>query len=174
MIVMEMYYQNFLDTSGECSTRGETAENGFVSVAKRKKLKYRKATIQEQYKHIDWFLTIDGKDISFDVKGMKKSSRKDFKVRNDIVWIEYKNVSGDNGWLMGKANIIAFERENDYVLVPRKELLEFCDKNIEKTIVRESSQALYKLYTRSGRKDVISMIYMDDVLHKMNSAVWKK
>lgn len=169
-----MYYRNSLDISGDCSARGGDAENVFIAVAKRKKLDYRKANIKEQYSHIDWFLTIDGREVSFDVKAMKKSSRHDSRVRNDIVWVEYQNVSGNDGWLKGKADFIAFERENDYVLVRRKELLEYCDERIEKVIVHESSQALYKLYSRDGRKDVISMIRMDDVLYKLKSVIWRK
>jgi hypothetical protein len=130
-----MYYRNYLDTSGDCSARGESAENAFIAIAKRKKLEYRKANVREQYKHIDWFLTIGGKEVSFDVKGMKKSSRNDSRIRDDIIWVEYQNVSGNDGWLKGEADFISFERENDYVIVGRKELLQFCDERIEKTMV---------------------------------------
>jgi len=169
-----MYYRNSLDTSGDCSLRGESAESAFIAIAKRKKLEYRKANVREQYDHIDWFITIDDREVSFDVKAMKKTSRHDARVRNDIVWVEYQNVSGNVGWLKGKADFIAFERENDYALVRRKDLLEFCEERIEKTMVYESSQALYKLYSRGGRKDVISMIRMDDVLYKLKSIIWRK
>jgi hypothetical protein len=170
-----MYYRNSLDKSGSCSLRGESAENAFIAAVKRKKFNYRKASVLEQYDHIDWFVEINDKIVSFDVKARKKTSRNNSKVKDDIVWVEYQNVSGNKGWLKGKADIIALERENDFVLVPRKDLLRYCDEVIEKTtVVHEASQALYKLYSRDGRKDIISMIRMDDVLYKLKSTILRK
>ena len=170
-----MYYRNSLDKYGECSARGENAENAFIAVVKRKKIKYRDATIKEQFDHIDYVLEIDGKEVFLDVKARKKISRFDKGPADDKVWVEFKNVSGKNGWLHGSSNIIVFEREKDYVLVSRKKLLEYCENNIDKTnVVSEASNALYKLYTRHGRKDIISMIKMEDLFLNMKPLIWKK
>jgi hypothetical protein len=170
-----MYYRNSLDKYGECSARGENAENAFIAVVKRKKIKYRDATIKEQFDHIDYVLEIDGKEVFLDVKARKKISRYDKGTADDKVWVEFKNVSGKNGWLHGSSNIIVFEREKDYVLVSRKKLLEYCENNIDKTnVVSEASNALYKLYTRHGRKDIISMIKMEDLFLNMKPLIWKK
>lgn len=169
-----MEYRNSLDKSGECSKNGKIAEDAFLALVKRKNCKFRKATIQEQFDHIDYILNTNNTDIAFDVKAMKKVSRSSNKVSNDLVWVEFQNVSGKNGWLYGKSQCIVFEREKDFVIVSRKSLLEFCEKNVEKKKVYNSHEAIYKIYTREGRKDIISMIRMDDLLKQLEPIFWKK
>ena len=169
-----MAYRNSLDKSGECSKNGKNAENAFLALVKTKKCEVREATLKEQFDHIDYVITKDNIEIAFDVKAMKKISRASNKFSSDLVWVEFKNVSGKDGWLYGKSQYIAFERENDYVIVYRKKLLDFCEKNVKKEKVFYSRDALYKMYTRDGRKDVISIIQMNDLIEKLDPTFWKK
>jgi penicillin-binding protein-related factor A (putative recombinase) len=170
-----MYYRNSFDKYGDCSARGESAENALIAVVKRKKIKYRNATIKEQFEHIDYILEVDGREIFLDVKSRKKVTRYDDNVIDDKIWVEFKNVSGNKGWLYGASDIIVFERKDDYVLVSRKKLLEYCDNKIDKTkIVSEARNALYKIYTRDGRRDAISMIEMDGLISSIKPTIWKK
>lgn len=169
-----MAYRNSLDRLGDCSRNGKNAEDAFLALVKTKKCEVREATLQEQFDHIDYIVTKNNTEITFDVKAMKKISRSSNKVSSDLVWIEFKNVSGKSGWLYGKSQYIAFEREEDYVIVLRKELLNFCEQNVKKEKVFYSKDALYKLYTRDGRKDVISIIRMDDLIKELSPIFWKK
>jgi hypothetical protein len=169
-----MRYKNSLDISGECSKKGKKAEDAFLAIVKTKKCKVREANLQEQFDHIDYILTKNDTEIAFDVKAMKKISRSSSNVSSDLVWVEFKNVSGKDGWLYGKAQYIAFEREDDYVIVYRKKLLDFCENNVKKEKVCYSKDALYKMYTRDDRKDVISIIRMNDLIEKLDPTFWKK
>jgi hypothetical protein len=169
-----MAYRNSLDRSGECSKNGKNAENAFLALVKTKKCEVREATLKEQFEHIDYIVTKNNTEIAFDVKAMKKISRSSSKFSSDLVWVEFKNVSGKDGWLYGKSQYIAFEREDDYVIVYRKKLLDFCEKNVKKEKVFYSKDALYKMYTRDGRKDIISIIRMNDLIKELSPIFWTK
>ena len=97
------------------------------------------------YKHIDvyWNGKLDGKEyknIGFDVKGLRKSKRSDLLPDDTIEWIELKNVQGYDGWIYGKADYIAFECLNDWIVISRKKLIEA--QNNEKLELTRSHYAL--------------------------------
>ena len=167
-------YINKYDKHGECSKNGNNAEQSFVKILKDKNCFERKATKQEQFDHIDYFAKKNGTRISFDVKARKKNSRNDSDVDDNLVWVEFKNVSGKNGWLYGKSTCIAFEREHDFVIVKRSLLLNFCENKVEKNKVSFSRDALYKQYTRDGRKDLLSIVKMQDIMKEIKFFIWKK
>ena len=107
-----MEYRNSLDKSGECSKNGKKAEDTFLAIVRGKNYIHdaREATLAEQKQHIDHvFKRSDGREIRVDTKAMKKVSRNDNKFRTDLVWVEFKNVRGDIGWLYGDAELIAFD-----------------------------------------------------------------
>jgi hypothetical protein len=80
----------------------------------------------------------------------------------------------DQGWLYGKADLIAFELKNSFRIVRRTELLDLVEKLVDfNTKVEKSRQALYKLYSRSGRSDSLTMIKANDLL-KITSLEWTK
>ena len=173
-----MEYRNSLDKSGECSKNGKKAEDAFLALVRGKTYIHdaREATLEEQKQHIDHvFKRSDGREIRVDTKAMKKVSRNDKTFRTDLVWVEFKNIHGYPGWLYGKADFISFERENDFVLVDRKKLSQLCEKLVNKNNKVDSAyDALYNSYTRSGRKDVLSQIKMDDVLNNLECILIKK
>jgi hypothetical protein len=90
------------------------------------------------------------------------------------LWIEFKNVLGNNGWLFGSADFIAFERQNDFVLVARKNLITLCEKIVKKEKVSNPIDALYKTFSRKTRKDELSLIKMDDILSSTKTFIWPK
>ena len=167
-------YVNKYDKHGECSKNGNHAEHSFVEILKYKNCFDRKATQQEQFDHIDYFAKKNGYGISFDVKARKKKARNDSDVDDDLVWVEFKNGSGDKGWLYGKATCIAFERERDFVIVERSLLLNFCKNKVENKKVSSSKDAIYKLYTRNGRNDLLSIVKMEDVMREIRFFIWQK
>lgn len=171
-----MIFRSKYDHTGESQKMGESAENLFEYLAKQKNLNPIKANVKQQISHVDFILTVkNGSKYLVDVKARKKSSRTDCKVSDELVWIEFKNVSGNKGWLYGAADYIAFERENDFVIVSRKNLVTLCERLVNNNLKTSTSKdALYKMYSRAGRKDEISMIKMQDILNNIKTTIWKK
>lgn len=113
--------------------------------------------------HIDLIWTINDKQYTFDVKGVKKNNRIDTNYNDSIHWIELQNVNGKKGWLYGKAQYIVFETNINWIIVKRLKLIDFIDSKItDRTIT--NTKELYTLYRRTGRKDVITKIPTSDLL----------
>ena len=156
--------------NSESWNRGQAVEKEFAALMDMRGLKYEKANRRNQFKHIDYHSSFG----TIDVKAKKRLNRGDGKEQDEFIWLEFKNVQGKAGWLCGETNVIAFERDNDFVLVKRKDLLDLALKICDiKHIVHKSTQALYKGYRRKGRRDLISLIKMGDIL-KIDHRIWKK
>tara|TARA_R100000808_G_scaffold4105_1_gene13668 strand:+ start:24292 stop:24840 length:549 start_codon:yes stop_codon:yes gene_type:complete len=182
-----MAYVNQRDEGGKCSKIGENAETVFSRLAKNKGYKVTPATREENiHKHIDFFIENIklSESLKIDVKARKKNKRKDSDFNDDWLWLEFKNVQGKDGWLKGEATHIAFERENEFALVPRAELLEWAKKKIAannggrltiKAKVSSASQAKYKLYTRWRREDLLTQVAYNDIIKEIeNVLIWTK
>lgn len=171
-----MGYRNAYDRSGQSQTMGQNAETNFEKIAKQKGLKIEKASKKQQFSHIDYILTAkDGKKYFLDVKACKKNNRNSPSANQEIVWIEFKNVIGDVGWLYGAADYIAFERESDFIIAPRQLLASLCERLVNTSKrVDNVTDAMYNLYTRKDRKDEISIIKMEDILNNIKTSVWQK
>ena len=144
---------------------GQQSESDFEKAANKENYIVSKATREENmFKHIDFFLGQDHFKFGVDVKARKKTNRSDSSFNDDWTWIEFKNVRGNPGWLYGEADFIGFEREDDFLLVNRQKLIEYCDEKVDlETIVDKAYNAEYKGYQRKGRKDLITRIRMDDL-----------
>lgn len=184
-----MAYVNKYDKNGECSKLGHTTEYVFARLAMSKGWDVNSATKQENmHKHIDFILEKEEDELHdfklVDVKSRKRTSRKDKKFNDDWIWLEFKNVQGKDGWLLGSSTHIAFERENEFVLVPRNELLTWAksaisDHNGGKTTIKcrakNSKDARYKYYTRWNRDDLLTQVNYEDMLEGIkNIEIWKK
>lgn len=107
------------------------------------------------YEHWDFFIMNSNKSFRVDVKGEKKSNLR----RENLVWVEIKNVKGDDGWLYGgKTELIAFETENSFLLFNRQQMQEFVELNLQRVWVKDKRDALFKLYSREGRKDELTLV----------------
>ena len=150
--------------------RGQGVEAMFAKLLNEKAIEARAADLQEQFSHVD-YVSDFGK---IDVKARKRVARKDADVQDELVWLEFKNVQGKIGWDYGKADWIAFEREADFVLVKRSDLAlmgeKLCDLGDRVSVGRD---ALYKGYQRRGRKDLLSIVKMSDVL-QLYHQLWTK
>ena len=106
---------------------------------------------------------------------MKRVSRHSNIKGDGAIWIEFKNVMGNKGWIHGKQDFIAFEFEDRFVIVKRKELLNFAVASLDSfnNIVSSPKNALYKLYQRKGRNDLITMIEKESI-YLLNNKVWIK
>ena len=56
------------------------------------------------------------------------------------------------------------QKEDQFYAVDRKELVKLCEKICDDTKVTNPKEALHHKYTREGRKDVLSLLYFDDIL----------
>ncbi|MFS1430435.1 hypothetical protein LMH73_025800 [Vibrio splendidus] len=130
---------------------------------------------QNIYDHIDFFLEFKGRRFSVDVKAMKRVQRHSNKRNGDALWIEFQNVIGNKGWIHGKQDFIAFEFEDRFVLVKRHELLGYAVASLDSFDERVNSphNALYKLYQRKGRSDLITLIEKDSI-YLLDNKVWIK
>jgi len=107
-----------------------------------------------------------------DVKGLKKTSRKDLEVNENIHWVEIKNVNGNLGWAYSETtDFFAFETIDYWVIISPKNLQELIKTKVKKE--RVESPSLYKLYSRVGRKDVLTLIKTIDLIHFSDCTIKK-
>ena len=141
--------------------QGNDAARRFVDACRSIGYETRKSTREEDmYDHIDYWVKRRGLkgeviESSFDVKGCNHP---------ECIWIEFKNVNGNNGWMYGKADFIAFDlpEEGGFVIVLRKDLAEYAEAVVEMVFVSKA-EATRKLYQRAGRQDVISRLHLEDL-----------
>lgn len=126
----------------------------------------RKATRNEDVReHIDfWWISKDGNEYGFDVKGVRKNKRSD-KVSDDkINWIELVNVQGKPGWVYGNAKYIAFLTNESVLYVPRKKLALYIEEKIKgKPLSTVNPSMCYIPYQRFGRQDMIVKVPTNDL-----------
>lgn len=108
--------------------------------------------------------------IKIDVKGLKKINRYDISTNENFHWIEIKGITGHLGWLYGEADYFAFETNKYWIIVCKHELQNFIKIN---TIKEYRNKEPYYLYTREGRKDIMTLITSLD-LCSISSAIINK
>ncbi|NQZ74582.1 MAG: hypothetical protein HRT61_00460 [Ekhidna sp.] len=102
-------------------------------------------------KHIDFYFG----ESSVDVKGDNML---------DEIWVEIKNVRGENGWLFGEAEWIAFDMPElqGFACVKRVDLVELVKEVVDK-VYTTKAKAYRKLYQRKDREDVITLLVHRDI-----------
>jgi len=157
--------QNLRDKDGSAYELGLQAENKFITYAKQRGWEVSNASfIEDTQKHVDFHLTKNGKNIRVDVKSEKKVNRSDTNTQTDKIWIEYLNVNGNAGWLNGSATHIAFQDGDTYLIIDRERRKERVDSLNTGKQVRNASEALYNLYTRYKRQDLLTIVLKSDIL----------
>jgi len=143
---------------------GLKVEDYFIELAERDGYHYIKSTrYQDRWEHWDVMLVKDEKSGLIDVKGYKESHKKGF------TWIEFKNVNGDDGWICGQADAIAFEREDRFDLINRFELKKFVEGKIMNPTgfvflkPDDLSEIAYHRYKRMGRQDIVIIVPFTDM-----------
>lgn len=188
-----MAYVNKHDKGGKCSLQGHSAEKSFVQLAEEKSFAVAAATRNaNMFAHIDFVLTktpegaTNPLTLKVDVKSRKRTSRKDTKFNDDWIWLEFRNVQGKNGWMKGESTHIAFEREKEFVLVPRLGLYKWAKQEIIKRygsgekmsikcVAKNSADSRYKCYTRYGRQDLLTQVNYEEMLKGVNNIeIWSK
>lgn len=106
-----------------------------------------------------WDVSVN--NIKIDIKGLRKIKRNDHEVNDTIHWIELENVLGKPGWLYGKADYIAFELLDSWLLVKRYKLIELINNKLKIEI--SNTPEIYKMYRRFGRYDTITLVPTSDL-----------
>ena len=138
--------------------KGNISEARFKSMCQLKGWQCYKSTPEEDmFKHIDFYVLSDEGEWSVDVKHSSDV---------ECIWVELKNVRGNEGWLYGEATHICFDTPliNKLCIVERIDLMEYIHENCEKTFVKKE-EAYLKLYQRQGRRDIITSITIIDLFY---------
>jgi hypothetical protein len=149
---------------------GQSAESQFASMAQKNGWTVIEASKEGNIEdHYDYEISKDGQHLKVDVKSKKRVSRKTKDVQDDFVWVEFRTVRDTKGWLFGSADLIAFENQNGFKIVERKALVRVINKLVKIHVkVDKPEDALYKVYTRKGRPDEITMLKASD----LDSILW--
>ena len=151
--------------------RGRAAEERFVRVAEARGLTVAHSRKKDDiFKHVD-FLIVDGDNgMMVDVKARKRITRKDENAQDIEIWLELKNVGGNPGWVYSKGHV-AFEIAEGFVLISKEALQQVIEDIVSKDIVTKAGDALYNLYNRKGRKDLLTRVYLEDIILR-GGEVW--
>jgi hypothetical protein len=145
---------------------GERAENLFILLAVRLGWKISSSSQRENIDdHWDYLIEKDDTSYKVEVKSKKRITRSDEGPQQDLTWIELHGVRPkDSGWLFGKADLIAFEKEKSFLFVKKPDLLKTVNKKVNLVArVKTPKDALYKIYKREGRKDKLTLLPMKDI-----------
>lgn len=145
---------------------GNTAQDKFKILAQQRGWQVVDAN-QDQDINEHWdFLIIkksNGEEYRVDVKARKRISRWDNSQQDEWIWIEFHGVrENDLGWLYGgRADLFAFEMIDRFVIITKTNLQSIAENKVAKNErVNSAKDAKYKIYSRAGRPDVISLIEM--------------
>lgn len=155
---------------------GEKAEASFVKIARHSGWQVSASSKDENIdEHWDYQIEKDKENYKVEVKSAKRVHRDDDKIQFEYTWVEIHGVRPkDTGWLFGKANLIAFEKQNSFIFVKRLDLLALINKKVNLVAkVSDAKDALYKIYTRPGRKDKLTLLPASDI-ETIKFMEWKK
>lgn len=111
-----------------------------------------------------WDVSVD--DLRIDVKAYRRTSRAGAYTHSLFVF-ELQNVSGKEGWGLGKADAIAYEMQDSWLIVDRVSMADFIVKklgNIELQQIENSYTKPYTLCRRRGRLDLFLWIPLEDMM----------
>ncbi len=142
---------------GYSRMEGTRSEDKFVAACIQRGYETKKSSREEDiHLHIDYYVTRGSRStVSVDVKGGNHPK---------VIWVEFKNVRGKDGWMYGKADWIAFELPEvcGFVMVLREELASLAESIVDPVFVGKKD-ADRKYYQRKDRLDVISRLWLDDL-----------
>lgn len=149
---------------------GQGAESRFVSVAQRNGWAVVEASKAGNIEdHYDYVISKNDLQFKVDVKSRKRVSRKVETVQDEFIWVEFRTVRDTKGWLFGNADLIAFEVQGGFKIVERKALVQVVNKLVKIHVKVDAPEAaLYKVYTRPGRPDEITLLKASD----LDPALW--
>lgn len=156
---------------------GQKAEDQFARLAVKQGFKITASSGRDNMdEHFDYVMERGGKTFKVDVKSRKRVARKEKETQDEYLWIELHGVRADDkGWLYaGHADLIAFELAKSFRIVDRLELIALVEKLVDfDAKVATPKDALYKVYSRKSRPDLLTMIRSED-LKSIRHGEWRK
>tara|TARA_B100000073_G_C23636165_1_gene534627 strand:+ start:35 stop:550 length:516 start_codon:yes stop_codon:yes gene_type:complete len=155
----------------------DTACKKFRETALSKNYKLKMPSAGQKAQHIDFIMFGQSQNkttvsVTLDVKCKTDSNSDKWQ------WIELKNSKGKPGWLYQEADFVIFERKKDFLLVNRKNLVNWLNLTnkvrYDLPTVSQPWQAKYRLYTRPDKKEVITQIQSADLLDIDGTQIWPK
>ena len=148
----------------------------FEYLAKQKGYSPKQAR-RKDYNNVTHLLKAKGKngkpiEIRFDVKKIKNK-----KQSQEWLWVEFKNSLGEDGWIHGDSHFVAFERQYDFIVVNRKELVGMLNNGTVRydlPFVKLAKRAKYRIYKRDGKKEEITQINIKDLQKLESYQLWEK
>lgn len=141
--------------------KGNAAEQKFLNLAQELGWDVQVTDLEtDRWEHIDFVISwgkpmIEGEvtaTYSVDVKAQNTAEK------GEETWVEIRNTLGGAGWLYGEADLIAFDQGDSFLVVERDKLRVWIEENVEKVYVDRATQAFMKIYTRAGKKDMITLV----------------
>ena len=133
--------------------------------------------IQDMTEHWDIEFYNPVKSIKIDVKGLKYKKRNDGNPLDIEFWVELVGNTGHLGWVYGKADYIAFEAINEWLIVDREELSKLAEKLCKNgKLVYNVYEARNNMYQRKnwGRIDQTTIVYKKELLSLSKTKIIKK
>ena len=149
--------------------QGEAVEVLFMDALKKKypDCTVSSSTIFENYvKHIDVNFELGNCKTTFDVKSEKKVSRSDENTSKEYTWVEIQNNFGGNGWAYGSEKYLAFEWNDEFIIVERKKLLNMVQTcKLPGILTENKNLPEYAQYQRAkwGNKDICVLTPIADI-----------
>lgn len=114
---------------------------------------------------------------TIDIKNAKRINRNDTNTADYLLILEYKNIGGNDGWLFGKADALAFKVHDSFYIMDREDLVELACGIVPTTSTvhrppdtrasfsyKEKALTQHELYGRFERKDAMAFIKLNDVV----------
>jgi len=151
-------------------TPGLKIEKEFAELEEFKDLEKIKATNDEnKLEHWDWKIN----NIKYDVKSQKKVKRFDKNPSNEFTYVEFQTYNY-KGWIYGKADKIAFEFCDSYIIVDRLDLLQLVISKMDTKEIFDRPMT-YRFYkrTRKTSSDILVLVPIEDIVEISEKIIQK-
>ena len=149
---------------------GIEVENEFVSLKEFSNLEIIKAT-EEQNKLEHWDWSID--NVKYDVKSQKKVNRYDSNPSNEYTYVEFTTYN-HRGWIYGKADKIAFEFCDSFIITDREKLFKLvCDNMSSTGIYDRPMEYCYYRRKRKNSSDLLMLVPIRDIVEISDKIIQK-
>tara|TARA_B100000427_G_C15412377_1_gene552617 strand:- start:103 stop:597 length:495 start_codon:yes stop_codon:yes gene_type:complete len=154
-------------------------DHEFYELAKLRKYKIQEVTKEDFRKNISHRLMgiskASKKEVSFSI--LLRRQTKPSKYSDNWAWVEFKKNRSTAGWIYGKADFVAFETRNEYVIISSKVLLHFLNTSskirYDLPFVKEPRYARYKIQKDKNGRESTQVSFRD--LKKLKGVqIWKK
>ena len=143
--------------------RGDVDEELFIKdvLAANPDVKIRIADTYEENsgKHIDVWVN----NTSFDVKGIKSIGLLNLDACAYTI-LEWKDSYGELGWMHGEADYIAFKRPLNWIISPRKKLIQYYKDNVTNEWVTDLNDAHLKKYKRFNSEEEMTAVHFNNIV----------